>query len=356
MGKSMKILFLANWPSPGNRKNDGNGYAFFSHFKSRPKLKLMGTFSIPVLTVMEKRYLKFYILQPLIAFFMSFRYDVVLAYSAQCGLPLALMFRIFYRKKKLVIFDVETFGRPDRGIRKSLVRFALKSVTHVVYASSGQKEFYNKHLPVIAKKSTHIPIGIGDYEIPGIDNAGEEYIIAIGKHDRRFRDWGSLLSAYGALKDLPPLVIAGRDDIGEKDRDGVPVPDNVRFVSFLPINELASYVAGSMFAILPLPERKQSLGQLSILFLMAMGKPVIASKVIGVTDYLKDGVTGYFYTPGDADDLAGSIERLIGNPALVEKMGQAALDSVRNEFSAKIMGQRWEKCLNDVMNEHENER
>ena len=343
-------MFLANWPKPD--KKIGSDYSFFAHFKTPPRLRFLGTFKLPLITWLEKHVLKFYVLQPLVAFFLSFKFDLVLAYSTQSGLPLAFLFRLLGRKHPpLLVFDVETFGRPKKGARLALTRYAAEAIDHTVYASSGQLGFYEKTLPSIAKRSTHIPIGIGDYEkqLDFQDAADSDFIVAIGKHDSRFRDWKTLLAAFLPFSDRINLTIVGRETIEPEHRGGVRIAPNVTFVPYVPIEKLARQVEGARFAILPLPERNQSLGQLSILYLMAMGKAVIAGRVIGIADYLEQGVTGLFYEPGDPASLTACIEQMLDDPDGVVRMGRAARQAVVEKFSAQNMGQRWEQCIDDLL-------
>lgn len=346
----IKILFLANWKR-SRQKVDSN-YAFFTHFEKPPVIRFLGTFDIPLLTRIEKTFFKFYVVQAVVAFFLSFRYDLVIAYSTQCALPLACLYRLFFRKKpRIIAFDVETFGRPTGGLKLALTRFAVKAIFHVVYASKGQAQFYEKHLPMVLKKCTHIPVGIGRYDkkISFEKTRGSAYIAAIGKHDRRFRDWKTLLLAQTKIADRIDLHIIGRDEISSEDRGGVAIPRSVSLYPYVPIAKLAAQVEGARFVVLPLPERNHSLGQLSILFCMAMGKAVIASRVIGVTDYLEPQVTGLFYSPGDPDDLAKCITKLLDDPDLAVAMGKKARSAVLEKFNDVLMGGRWESVVDDAL-------
>lgn len=54
----------------------------------------------------------------------------------------------------------------------------------------------------------------------------------------------------------------------------------------------------------------------------AMRKPVIASRVGGLPELVQDGVTGLLVPPDDPPALAGAILRLLGDPALREKLAQ----------------------------------
>jgi glycosyltransferase involved in cell wall biosynthesis len=349
MKKQTKILFLANWPK--SSRASGKAYAFFAHFKKPPDLSFLGTFNLPLITWFEKTVLKFYILQPLAAFFKSSQFDIVLAYSSQSAVVLGFLFRLFGRTTPLVVFDVESFGRPTKGIKRGLIRYALKSVTRVVYASSGQKKFYQKYLPEVLSMSTHIPIGIGEYDLPEPEKTADiaRRIVAIGKHGKAFRDWKTLLEGFAALDAPARLTIIGREDISSDDRQGVAIPPDVDFLPFMPIAQLGREVVNSQFAVLPLPERRQSLGQLSVLFIMAMGKAPIVSRVVGVEDYVEHEKTGLLFEPGNPVDLAACMKRLLEDPELAQRLGSNARRAVLEKFSAKVMGQRWEKCLNKVI-------
>ena len=57
---------------------------------------------------------------------------------------------------------------------------------------------------------------------------------------------------------------------------------------------------------------------------MAMGKPIIASKLEQIGDVIKDGVNGLLMTPGDAKDLADKILLLAGEPKLRKRLGEEA--------------------------------
>jgi glycosyltransferase involved in cell wall biosynthesis len=57
---------------------------------------------------------------------------------------------------------------------------------------------------------------------------------------------------------------------------------------------------------------------------MAMGKPVVASAAGGPSELIDDGVNGLLFPSGEADALAESMSRLLGDPALAERLGEAA--------------------------------
>ena len=57
---------------------------------------------------------------------------------------------------------------------------------------------------------------------------------------------------------------------------------------------------------------------------MAAGKPVVATRVDGSAEAVRDGVTGYLCEPGDARTIAARIGALLADPARARAMGDAA--------------------------------
>jgi glycosyltransferase involved in cell wall biosynthesis len=72
----------------------------------------------------------------------------------------------------------------------------------------------------------------------------------------------------------------------------------------------------------------------TILEAMATGRPVVASRLCGIPDMVEDGVTGFLIPPDDPAALADRIARLLRDPALRQRMGNAARLRVQQRFSA----------------------
>ena len=71
---------------------------------------------------------------------------------------------------------------------------------------------------------------------------------------------------------------------------------------------------------------------LSILEAMAAGLPVVASSVGGIPEVVIDGETGLLVPPGDPQSLAAAIERLLADPALRRRLGEAGRIRVAEHF------------------------
>lgn len=65
----------------------------------------------------------------------------------------------------------------------------------------------------------------------------------------------------------------------------------------------------------------------------ASGRAVVASRLSGTPELIEHGVNGWLVDPGDTRMLTESLERLLADPRLRERLGAAARQSVRRGFA-----------------------
>lgn len=67
---------------------------------------------------------------------------------------------------------------------------------------------------------------------------------------------------------------------------------------------------------------------------MQAGRPVVATRIGGIPETVDDGVSGMLVTPGDSQELAHALLRLVRDPALRARMGHAGRAKALVEFEA----------------------
>ena len=72
---------------------------------------------------------------------------------------------------------------------------------------------------------------------------------------------------------------------------------------------------------------------LAVMQPMALGLPVVGSRVGGIPEMIEDGRTGVLVPPNDVDALAQALERLLDDPAARQAMGAAARRRVAEVFT-----------------------
>ena len=76
---------------------------------------------------------------------------------------------------------------------------------------------------------------------------------------------------------------------------------------------------------------------ITILEAMAVGIPIVASRLDGVQEVLADGADCALVTPGGREDFAARVCELLEQPALARRYADAALAKVRARYSAETM-------------------
>ncbi|WP_308815742.1 glycosyltransferase family 4 protein [Sphingomonas sp. GV3] len=66
---------------------------------------------------------------------------------------------------------------------------------------------------------------------------------------------------------------------------------------------------------------------------MALGVPVIATRVAGIPELVRDGTSGLLFDPADWQGLADAIARLAADPALRARLAVAARQRIETEFA-----------------------
>ncbi len=96
--------------------------------------------------------------------------------------------------------------------------------------------------------------------------------------------------------------------------------------------EVASFFAA--FDVFVLPSANEGT-PVTAIEALAAGKPVVATRVGGTPDVVRDGQDGFLVAPGDVDALADRLAELATDPKLRERMGEAARARVRERYSVE---------------------
>jgi glycosyltransferase involved in cell wall biosynthesis len=104
--------------------------------------------------------------------------------------------------------------------------------------------------------------------------------------------------------------------------------------------ELRRLYSQARFVVVALHDVDFDAGVTTITEAMAMGKAVIVTRTRGQVDVVRDGESGLYVPPGDADALRAAIARLLNNPDEAERMGRAgrALVESRHTLDGWVTG------------------
>jgi glycosyltransferase involved in cell wall biosynthesis len=74
-----------------------------------------------------------------------------------------------------------------------------------------------------------------------------------------------------------------------------------------------------------------------VLEAMAVGLPVIASRVGGIPDLITDGETGLMFNPLNPSSMRGATERILSDAGLRNRLGEAAKREARERFHPEVI-------------------
>jgi glycosyltransferase involved in cell wall biosynthesis len=157
--------------------------------------------------------------------------------------------------------------------------------------------------------------------------------------------WNLLRTEFPSLY----LILVG----GVESQDPVPAPileqlkadPRVRFCGHVS-DPIPLY---AIMDILTLPTYREGF-PVSVLEAAAMGLPVVATRVDGCTEAVVDGATGVLVPPRNAMELALAIARLMVNPELRRRLGEAGRQRVLREFRPEIICQELYKNYLELSN------
>ena len=169
-------------------------------------------------------------------------------------------------------------------------------------------------------------------------SCGADYILSVG--DDGARDYGTLVAA---VNDLPASVIL-------KTRHAVDLPTGsaatVNFVrQRLSFVEFRDLYASASLVIIPLRPTDHPSGITSLFEAMAMGKPIIASDVPMVREFIIPNETGLLVPVGDHAALRDAIASLLARPDEQRRLARNARLHLEANLTMAHFADRYAACI-----------
>lgn len=124
--------------------------------------------------------------------------------------------------------------------------------------------------------------------------------------------------------------------------------DRTEFLGQIPASEVPAVLATADIFAMPSVFDSETFGVAAV-EAQAMGVPVVASRVGGVPEAVRDGETGILVKPADPEALAAAIARLLGDPGLRDRMGKAARKFVAERYDFKDNVLEMEKIYTEMI-------
>ncbi|WP_017756714.1 glycosyltransferase family 4 protein [Calidifontibacillus oryziterrae] len=234
--------------------------------------------------------------------------------------------------------------------QKRLVSILVDSIpTHVIY--NGVDSSFFRAIP-------HEEI---DYKSVPILPKNKKVVAYIGRLDKR-KNWPMLLEIAKRIKnernDIEIWVVGGaqsvqREEFAAKWQEEQ-LTDIIKWFPVIHYQQMPHMYAkiresgGCTLAT----TKSESFGN-TFIESMICGVPVVASRMMPVTEIVKNGNTGLLYRGQNVDDAKRQLYKIIDNRELHEKMSKASIEHVLKHFEIEVVAKQYVDLLMQLVQQDE---
>lgn len=313
----LKLVFLANWKEEGD-------WSFLHELGGKvQRIDVLQPFSFkhPAssrLTHISKYLSEFYV--PLLAAIQRKRFDVVVSWQMRLGVCYGILKRIVHSQNPPVHiiqdFHIDlTQTRWFYRFQLALLKWAIPGIDYFFCTSTEEEALYSRMFHIPRSRIVFLPLVESSSNFEEPSHPIKDYIFSFGKSDR---DFETLIRAVTALK-LKTYILS------RTYKPKVPVPENVCIIrDYVSDREMVQWISSSRMVVLPLQDYRISAGQISMLEVMALARPLIITENMATKEYAVHRHSALFFEAGNDQELAGHIEYLWNNMETAERIGKQA--------------------------------
>jgi glycosyltransferase involved in cell wall biosynthesis len=287
-------------------------------------------------------------------------YDFCLAWSTlPAGTVAMLLYNTFSLPYAVWVSgpDIPGFERRYRYLYPLLtpvIRHVWRHAKPVIAKCAGEIEMIKSLDNSIEVK--FIPNGV-DLNIfrpgPGIPNNEQFRVICVARLIER-KGQHHLIQAVKRLSDSGVDVLLSLVGAGDSKREyenlarSLGVHDRIRFVGYIPREEISDFYKTAQVFVLPSYNEGMSL---AVLEAMAVGLPVVVTRTGGTAELVEQGINGFVFDWADVDALTNYLRVLANDRKLLHAMGTASLNRAK-DFSWDMIADRFLKLFRDNSVDH----
>lgn len=263
--------------------------------------------------------------------------DVILCCNPMSGLILVALARLMRIDLPPVVISMFLF-RPWKPafmdkLRHAFANIGLKRVDRIICFSSYEVDRYKVEFYKHADKITFVPVG-NDSTMLDIEEENkrikekppETYVFSGGSSNR---DYPLLVDAMADFPEIKVKIVGRKRNYP----GAAPNLDFMQDVFGVPFERA---IFDASIVVMPLYDKNYSSGQLTLLKAMELGKPIVASDVPGIRDYVTDGENVILVPAGDREALSNAIGKLLEDESERERLGRNAQETHKNKFTQKM--------------------
>lgn len=317
MISQLKLLILINWKEEGR-------WSFLRFLKSQIEhTTVLQPLSFKDTVDSRLIYLSNYLSEcyvPLMALCRRNTTDVIISWQMRIGIFYGIFKRLF-RARKPPLHIIQDFhidltqNRWPYRVQIEFMKLALPGIDFFCCTSTEESLIYSRMFGIPRDRIAFLPLIPPNvsFELPA--HPQNDYIFSYGNSDR---DFDTLIRAVADLN-VKTVILSQRY------QHSTPLPENVFLIrNRITEKELTQWVISSRMVILPLIDYRISAGQLSLLEVMSLGRPIVVTRNMATREYAVHRQTALFYEARDSMELADHIMYLWDHFETAEEIGRQA--------------------------------
>lgn len=313
----LKLVILANWKEEGR-------WSFFRQLKLKVQhIDILQplSFKHPVssrLAYISNYLSEFYV--PLMAVSRRRQHDVVISWQMRMGVCYGILKRIFHPQKPPVhiIHDLHIDLAQTRWLYRFnliLLKLAVPGIDYFFCTSTEEEAIYSQMFNIPRSRIAFLPLVEASSNFEEPSRPIKDYIFSYGKSDR---DFDTLIRSVAPLN-IKTYILS------RKYKPQVMMPENVCIIrEYVSSHDLVQWIASSRIVVLPLQDYRIAAGQISMLEVMALARPLIITENMATKEYAAHRQTALFFEAGNDKELSDHIQYLWNHRESAEWMGQQA--------------------------------
>jgi glycosyltransferase involved in cell wall biosynthesis len=244
----------------------------------------------------------------------------------------------------------------ERLVAKTVTRLqdtCFKKIKNLIAITGEIEDLVREFSPAVRTFRINNAIDDRFFSLP--DHDATPRVLFVGWINKRKGVHVLIEAFYRVIESLPEakLRLIGQDDV---DRDyavslrtkhkSLIASGSIQFCGSISQERL--YEEMSRCSLLCLPSLAES-APMVIAQAMAASKPVVATRVGGISEMIEDGVTGLLCDPGNSEQLAASLLTLLQNPALRREMGQRARQRAEKRYRASAVAESTVEAYRSIL-------
>ncbi len=343
MISQLRLLILVNWKEEG----EWSFLHFLRNVVQNVDILQPVSFKHAVnsrLTHVSNYLSEFYV--PLLALIQRKHFDVTISWQMRLGICYGILKRIGHCHKPPVHiiqdFHIDlTQTRWLYRVQIALMKLAIPGIDYFFCTSTEEEKIYSEQFGINRSQIVFLPLVAPLSYFKEPDRPQKDHIFSYGKSDR---DFETLIRAVAHLN-IKTYILSRRF------QPQIPLPENVSILrDRISEKELIEWIASSRMVVFPLKDYRISAGQLSMLEVMALARPLIITENMATKEYAVHKYSALFFEAGNDKELADQIQYLWNHREAAEHIGQQARQAALklNDNRISVFINLLERCTMDI--------